>query len=205
MTDSNPPPTEDDYRYARYLNHRLKNNLQVITSLLRLQEKHLDGQTPAELLKTLQNRIRTIAMVYDRVEQSGTIASVDIATYLRRICDSLFSSHRAEKRGITLEFDVSPRKLDIESAVPLGQLLNELVTNSLRHAFDGGGKVTVEEVRETQGLQIRIADNGIGSPQVDLRSTPSLGLRLVGLLADQVRAKVEREECAAGTSYLVSL
>lgn len=199
-------PSLESYRYVRYLNHRLKNNLQVITSLLRLQEKSLEGVTAPDLMRTAQNRIRAIAMVYDRVEQSGEIALVDCASYLRRICDNAITSYKAANRGITLEFSMEPRRLDLETAVPLGQIVNELVSNSFRHAFEGAGKVKVEALPTELGFAVRVSDDGKGLPAgLDLKGAQSLGLRLVNLLSEQIRAIVQVESSSMGSSITLDV
>jgi two-component sensor histidine kinase len=186
------------------IHHRVKNNLQVISSLLNLQARYLPDPAAREIFSQSQNRVQSIALVHERLYESADLSHVNFGKYLAVLLDNVFDTYDAESRGITKIIDVGDANLTVDLAIPCGLIVNELVTNALKHAFPGGRKGTLRvSMRETaEGiLDLMIADDGVGIPAgTDPRNTVSLGLDLVFTFAEQLNAEVDvaRE---GGTSF----
>ncbi len=177
------------------IHHRVKNNMQVISSLVSLQAEELEDEAMRDVLKDVTHRVRSMALVHEKLYQSSDLARVDFAEYARSLLDYLWRAHGATAAGIRLVLETEPVPLSATAAAPCGLVLNELAGNALKHAFpDGaGGKVFVSFHR-TEGGQARliVRDNGKGLPEgFDWTQSRSLGLRLVGMLARQLHASVE--------------
>ncbi|MGO8745007.1 MAG: PAS domain S-box protein [Thermoguttaceae bacterium] len=180
------------------VHHRVKNNLQVISSLVRLQLSQVDNPLAQAALRDVQNRVGAMALLHETLYQSGRFARVDLPAYLRSLCARLFRSMVMDPASIQLRLDVAPVSLDVSQAVPCGLLINELVSNCLKHAFPDGraGEVRVElqSVDGGPALRLRVADNGVGLPaDFDLRQLRSLGLQLVSDLVGQLQGRMEIE------------
>jgi PAS domain S-box-containing protein len=179
------------------VHHRVKNNLQVISSLLRLQSGQVENPGTREVLQDMQNRIRSMALLHETLYRSGNLARVDLADYLQTVCTQLFrATARLGSGTIRLQFDLVPVSVDATQAVPCGLLVNELVSNCLKHAFPNGrsGEVRVILQPVGGGLEHRltVADDGVGLP-VDLDSAKlkSLGLQLVSDLCAQMGGRLD--------------
>jgi PAS domain S-box-containing protein len=174
----------------RELYHRVKNNLQVINSLLSLQSR---GLPPGEARMALQesaDRVRAMALVHEKLYQSKNLASIALDDYIADLCRQLGNAAGAPERGITLEASAQSVEVGLQTAVPLGLALNELLANSLRHGFPEGrrGNIRVKLARQgDEELTLCVADDGIGLPPgLDLASCKTLGLKLVHALASQL-------------------
>ncbi len=175
--------------------HRVKNNLQIITSLLKLQARALGPGPAFDALSESVGRVRAMAMVHEKLYQSGTLSSIQIREYIVDLCRDLALSTGAKERGVTITCDIAPIQMRLETAVPLGLLLNELVLNCLKHAFpnERSGVVRISLVVEN-GMHavVRIADNGVGvDTDFDMQSTKSLGLKLATTLTAQLDGEIE--------------
>ncbi|MDH7559361.1 MAG: PAS domain S-box protein [bacterium] len=189
------------------IHHRVKNNMQVISSMLRLQAGYLSDPQALEVFQECQNRVRSMALIHESLYQSGNLARVGFADYVRRLASQLFQTYRVKADGVELQVDVEDIYLGVDTAIPCGLIANELITNSLRHAFpDGrGGLVTVGLHRENGRYVLRVADDGIGFPKdIDFRNTDSLGLQLVNTLAGQLEGSVELVDNGKGTEFRVA-
>ncbi len=180
------------------IHHRVKNNLQVVASLLALQSSALQDPLAREAFEESRNRVKSMALVHETLYQSGTLSAIDFAAYLDRLGKDVFQSYGHQGGRITLEVDVDPVPLDVEMAVHMGLLVNELVSNALKHAF-AGRKEGVVQVRFTRGpvhggtgLILTVSDNGIGLPETPAEGgAPTLGIHLVEALAQQLSGSVE--------------
>jgi two-component sensor histidine kinase len=186
------------------IHHRVKNNLQVISSLLYLQSKKVeDGQT-LEIFQDSQHRVRSMALVHERLYQSQDLARVDFVEYARRLTGYLFRSYGVDSNFIQLEINGNGVSLCVDTAIPCGLILNELVSNCLKHAFPGVGKGEIHiEIRSDHDGQVTllIRDNGVGFPEdLDFRNTESLGLQLVSNLVAQLEGTIELDR-TAGTAF----
>ncbi|MGF6272400.1 PAS domain S-box-containing protein [Massilia sp. UYP11] len=192
---------EDKNTLLKELYHRVKNNLQLIISLFNLQARTLKGGRAKRALVEAANRVRAMALVHERLYQARTLGTICLAAYVRVLCDELASAYGAGRRGISLELEVAPVEVGLDLAVPLGLLLNELVSNSLKHAFPAGRRGTIRvtlapepgegAAAGEQRLQLTVHDDGIGlPPETDRTSPRTLGLRLVAALSEQLHAKL---------------
>jgi two-component sensor histidine kinase len=191
------------------IHHRVKNNMQVISSILSLQSAMLDDPSLRLALREMQGRIKSMALIHEKLYRSDDLARVDFADYLRVLCHDLMRSHppHGSRRPAKLDLDLDLLSLNIEQAAPCGLLVNELVSNSLKHAFkdfdrDETPLVRVrlthvdasENASESSGdeVVIEVSDNGRGmEPGVDWRTGDSLGLQLVETLAEQLEGEIE--------------
>ena len=179
------------------VHHRVKNNLQVISSLLNLQARYLvDPEARVIFLKS-RDRVQSIALVHERLYQSPDLSHIDFAEYVVVLVDSLCHAHDATGRGIAWEFALGGSRLAIDQAIPCGLLINELVTNCLKHAFHGrdAGRIRIALREAASGLlELEVGDDGIGLPaDLDPHATRSLGLDLVCTFASQIGARVDIE------------
>jgi two-component sensor histidine kinase len=147
-----------------------------------------------------------MALIHEKLYQSRSFGTIDLAEYLTRLIQYLFRSYAEHSAGVSLEMDVQGISLDIDTALPASLIINELVSNSLKYAFPGGkgGKICIRIRREEGGFALEIGDNGIGFPHdLDLERTETLGLRLVqGLAVNQLGGSIERGT-GKGTSFII--
>ena len=191
----------------REVHHRVKNNLQIIVSLIHLQEKTLPDPAINEALKDTQNRVRAIALVHERLHMSQDLGHIDIGAYLQYLTKNLFTVYQANPSKIHLNFVADPVVVDIDTAVPLGLILNELISNMLKYAFPGGreGECSISVHRDTTLIRMTVCDNGTGfPPDLDWTNPPSLGLRLVHILTEQLKGTITLER-AGGTCFTLTI
>jgi PAS domain S-box-containing protein len=191
----------------REIHHRVKNNMQVVSALLVLQSKKTKDRKILEMFRDSEHRIKTMALIHEKLYQSRSFGTIDLAEYLTRLIQYLFRSYGEHSAGITLQMDVQGISLDIDTALPCSLIINELVSNSLKYAFpDGkGGKICIRVRKEDEkGFVMEILDNGIGLPPgLDLERTETLGLRLVhGLAVSQLGGSIEKGT-GKGTSFII--
>ena len=185
------------------IHHRVKNNLQIISSLLDLQSSNLD-EAARRIFADCQNRINSMALIHEELYHSTDLAHVDFETYAGNLAESLIGTYGAASVGLELVVDALPLTLD--KAIPMGLIINELVSNSLKHAFPGGaaGRIVISlKADDEETFVLVVGDNGIGLPaDVEPQNPSSLGLRLVYTLAQQLRGRVDlsREN---GTSFTI--
>jgi len=178
------------------IHHRVKNNLQIISSMISLQSDFLTDKRLQWVLSDMCNRVRTIALVHERIYQTDDLARLNIAEYADSLMQSLWFAFGAAADKVRLNLSREPVLFPVGTAVLCGLILNELASNTIKHAFpDGrGGEVTVtlEHDPATGAVSLRVRDNGVGLPaDLDWRQFNSLGLRLVQMLAKQMRGTVE--------------
>jgi len=188
------------------VHHRVKNNLQVISSLVGLQADGSTDETVREVLRDVTYRVRSMALVHEKLYQSADLASIDFAEYARGLLGYLWRAHGSSVATIRLNLDLSTVSLPVDTAVPCGLILNELAGNALKHAFKGRseGEVIVSLKSGSDGrIRLSVRDNGIGLPaDLDWRQASTLGLRLVQMLAAQLGAEVN-VSCGEGTRFEV--
>jgi PAS domain S-box-containing protein len=176
------------------VHHRVKNNMQVISSLLRLESHRIDHPTTKAVLTDMQNRIHAMALLHEALYRSENVDRVDLASYLKAIGNRLCTSLHIGS-AIKFQLDVSPFDLSLDQAIPCGLIVNELVSNSLKHAFVGGqgGHVRIQlQVGADEQLRLGISDDGVGLPaDFDIRGSARLGLHLVADLTQQLKGTLE--------------
>ncbi len=190
------------------IHHRVKNNLQVVCSLLAMQAQRITDPDVAARFDESHRRIQSIAAVHEMLYRTDDFSAVDLGAYFRTIADNLAGFHRGLSNRAALEVEVDTIAVDMQTAVPCGLILNELVTNALEHAFAGrkAGRVRLSLKRRGGGrIELAVCDDGIGLPRgVDFQNTTSLGLYLVRILAeDQLGGRIEVDR-AAGTRFAVT-
>jgi PAS domain S-box-containing protein len=187
--------------------HRVKNNMQIITSLLRLQSRHVKEEKYREMFKESQNRILSMSLVHEKLYQSKDLTQIDFNEYISDLIKGLFQSYGANKGNIVLKIDVKTILLGIDHAIPCGLIINELVTNSLKYAFpdrkDGEIKVILRSTGENM-IELTVGDNGIGIPEdMDFKQTKTLGLHLVTMLAEnQLHGDIKLNR-SKGTEFII--
>lgn len=190
----------------REVHHRVKNNLQIISSLLRIQADHLEGKQPLELLEECQSRIRSIAMIHERLFQSDKVSKIDYAEYVEALGAGLFRTFGVNSDVINFNMDIDKVFLNINQAIPCGLILNELLSNALKHAFPDGRKGQVDislRAKANGNIVMSVSDNGVGFPDgLDFRNTDSVGLGLVTALSRQLGARINLEK-NGGTSFAI--
>lgn len=174
------------------IHHRVKNNLQIISSLLSLQQTSLKDPLAAAVLKESRQRILSMALIHERLYSSPKMDEIDFGDYTKGIVGELFNSYGGIASHVTSRLDVSPVLLKIDQAIPCGLILNEVITNALKYAYPTGraGEVTIE-LKETPAghVLLRISDRGVGLPEgLNWKNGQSLGLRIVNVLAEQLGA-----------------
>lgn len=177
------------------IHHRVKNNLQIISSLLRLQASGLKHPNDAEIFIESQNRIRSMALVHEKLYGSQNLSSINFCEYIEAITNYLLTSYAIPTEKVDINIPSSEFLLNVDQAVPLGLLLNELLTNAFKHAFpdEGKGCVDVQLTLDDEGMaRFCVADNGCGLPEgVGFDSPPTLGLQLIVTLAEQLNAQMQ--------------
>jgi PAS domain S-box-containing protein len=177
------------------LHHRVKNNLQVISSLLSLQSRTIEDGPTRELFDASRGRVKSMALIHEQLYRSHDLATVDFGEYVRSLAGNLFRSYAGSPDAVALTLDVEDVSLTVDTALPCGLIINELITNSLKHAFPRGRKGEIRvglRAEADQTYELSISDDGIGLPaDSDAAGAPSSGLQLVATLAEQVGANVE--------------
>ena len=191
----------------REIHHRVKNNLQIIISLLNLQSRQVKDKKVLSAIQESQNRVRAMALVHEKIYQSEHLSEIDICEYISYLAKYLFQFYGTDMKAIKLVLEGSCIKVGINTAVPLGLVINELVSNSLKHAFPKGrpGKVIICMHRDENGIVISIKDDGVGMPEhIETGKTDSLGLMLIQSLANQLGATISLDR-QCGTAYTIHI
>ena len=177
------------------IHHRVKNNMQVISSLLNLQSRRVKDPAVGEMLRESQRRIRSMALIHERLYQSSDLSRIEFSDYIRNLATHLFHSYQIDTSRIQLKIEADKIFLNINTAIPCGLIVNELISNALKHAFPNGrkGRLEIELHRvDKDGCILRVADDGVGFPEgLDLRRTETLGMQIVSTLVDQVEGRLE--------------
>ncbi|MEJ2664329.1 MAG: histidine kinase dimerization/phosphoacceptor domain -containing protein [Spirochaetia bacterium] len=184
---------EEKVLLLKEIHHRIKNNLQIVISLLHLQESYLSDEKTRGYFKDNQSRIRSMALIHEKLYRSGGFSEVNFADYVKRLAQDLIQVYRVNNNKVTLNLDIEKVTLKIDKAVPCGLLLNELVLNCLKHAFPGRKDNTIAiTLKKTTGKKIllKVEDNGIGLPEhINLTNPASLGFGLVVSLSKQLNGQ----------------
>ncbi|MCF8275466.1 MAG: PAS domain S-box protein [Flavobacteriales bacterium] len=172
------------------VHHRVKNNMQVISSILNLQSSYIDDETALSILRESQDRIKSMSFVHESLYQSKTLSEVNFSEYIQNIARNLFHSYGRPEGGLSLDFDLEELYLNLDTSIPCGLIINEVVSNSLKYAFKGRetGSIRIEFSKLSDGkLKLIISDDGIGLPSdFDIDNADSLGLQLVTTLITQI-------------------
>ena len=188
------------------IHHRVKNNLQIISSLLNLQSGYVEDQQALASFKESQSRIKSMALIHEKLYQSENSLQINFAEYVQQLVVNLFRVYGVDPATVALKVQVENILLGVDTAIPCGLILNELVSNCLKHAFPPGrsGEVNVSLIRvpdQNNKLALTVQDNGVGFPKhIDFSNSKSLGLQLVNTLAAQLKGDVKLY-CNAVTKF----
>jgi PAS domain S-box-containing protein len=185
------------------IHHRVKNNLQVVSSLLKLQSGYVKDESSLDLLIDSQNRVRSMALVHQKLYQSKDFSEIDFPEYLKQLSEHLLNVFKTKSGDISVIVNSADVNLGIDLAVPCGLILNELISNSLKYAFPEGkkGEIKIDFKFTDEIYEIIISDNGIGFPdEINYKETKSLGLQLVNTLVGQIDGNITMEN-KAGTTF----
>lgn len=184
---------EEKEMLLKEIHHRVKNNLMVISSLLNLQSQYIKDKQVLDIFKESQNRAKSMALIHERLYRSTDLKRIDFGEYINSLARDLFHTYISDPRSVDLQLKVENVMVDINTTVPLGLIVNELVTNSMKHAFPEGvkGEIIIEFYKKEEQYVLIISDTGIGFPEdLDFRNTDSLGLQLVNNLVSQIDGKI---------------
>ena len=189
------------------VHHRVKNNLQTVCSLLNMQSRNTEDEQMKNLIKSSQNRVMAMAMVHEMLYLRDDLSAIDYKPYVFKLTEYLIKSVKGPESNVKLAIDIPDIVLGIDTAIPLGLLINETITNSLKYGFndDTEGEIHIELKKKGENDYIlTIGDNGIGiSDSVDPKTTKSLGLKLIYNLARQLKGSIKRDWSRKGTNYIV--
>lgn len=179
----------------REIHHRVKNNLQIISTLLALQSDEIEDEKIIENYRESENRIQSIALIHEKMYQSENLSSINFSNYIKSLIGDLFNSYGVSAEDVKAEINVPDIVFSIETSIPLGLIINEIISNSLKHAFKDKryAKITIglESIGENE-YKLDISDNGIGFPEdVDYKNTSSLGMQLVNALTEQLEGNIK--------------
>jgi len=189
------------------IHHRVKNNMQIISSLLRLQIMHIHDKRDIELFQDSMNRVRSMALVHEKLYQSQDLGRIDLGNYIQSLTSELFRTYQVNPEKLRFSLESKDILLGIDTAIPCALIINELVSNALKHAFpdDGEGEIRValrKDTTDTYGIDV--SDNGVGIPEtLDFQHTESMGLQLINILTEQIGGTVELNR-NGGTRFIIT-
>lgn len=190
----------------REIHHRVKNNLQIISSLLNLQSHYTKDEETLDVLMESKNRIRTMAIVHEELYRSPNLTNINFKEYLERLLSNLLYSYGVNGESIETRFDLEECDISIDTAIPCGLIINELITNSLKYAFPHGegGKIEVSLKSHDGTYILKISDNGVGlDSNIEPENAETLGLQLVNSLVRQIDGTMELKR-NSGTEFKIS-
>lgn len=197
---------EDKELLLKEVHHRVKNNLQLVSSLLSLQARNLEGTAAKEAVKQSQQRIKSLAIIHQELYTREEVTGIDMHVFLQKLATGLESSFSGAEREISVEVDCPAHVLDVDVAIPLGLVYNELITNAFKHAFAGrdSGKIQVGFAMEQDGWHGYVADNGVGLASKEaLDADASFGSRMVEVLCQRLGGEL-RAHMENGLTYRMS-
>ena len=189
------------------VHHRVKNNLQTVSSLLSLQSRNVQEDKMKNLLKSTQNRVISMAMVHEMLYMRKDISQIEYRSYVQELSEYLIRSIKGLDSKVNLKIDIPEIKLGIDTAIPLGLLINEAVTNALKYGFadDQEGEIYIALKKEIdKHYVLNIGDNGVGFPDtINYKNSKSLGLKLIHNLARQLKGSIQKDTSKKGTNYII--
>ncbi|PKL35783.1 MAG: hypothetical protein CVV44_19850 [Spirochaetae bacterium HGW-Spirochaetae-1] len=191
----------------REIHHRVKNNMQIISSLLDLQYHRIINITDRQLFLDSQNRVRAMALVHEKLYQSDSMTNIDFENYIQGLIREYNDTLSSMTKNVVIDIRVKDVYMDINDAIPCALIVNELLTNSLKHAFPGGrrGTISVDFYVDEEGLySLTVADDGVGIPrEFDIKNNDSLGMQLIHALTHQLKGSISCDS-GSGTKFMLS-
>jgi PAS domain S-box-containing protein len=192
--------------FLKEIHHRVKNNLQVIVSMLNIQSRRTTEDGARRALADCQNRVKSMAFVHENLCRSDDLANVNFGDYVKSLASFLLGSHGQEAQGISLKISMDDVFLQIDQAIPCGLVINELVTNCIKHAFPAGvgGEIQIEGHIDEDTAVLTVRDNGIGLPaDISSGSNESLGFKLIDTLVKQLKGTMD-VDTSCGTKFTIT-
>lgn len=196
---------EEKELLLREIHHRVKNNLQIVSSLLSLQSRNVNDEKYIEIFKESQNRVKSVAHIHEYLYQSRKMTKINLSDYIRRIITDLRYSYGLDPEKVEIKVEIEEIDLNIETATPLGLIITELVSNIIKHAFHDqkSGEITVKFSSINDEFLLEVSDNGLGIPEdLNLEKSDTLGLKLVNTLVEQIDGILELDK-TKGTSFKI--
>lgn len=187
------------------VHHRVKNNMQVISSILNLQSAYVTDKATLSALKDSQNRIRSMAAIHERLYRTSNFSDIKFSSYVKDLAESILSTYELSNISVELVFSLDEVFLTLDTAIPCGLIINELLSNSLKYAFKDRkyGLINIALHQHNGLVKMTISDNGIGiSDKIDIRKSETLGLQLVNTLVDQIEGTISMK-VDGGTIYTI--
>jgi two-component sensor histidine kinase len=199
---------EEKETLLKEVHHRVKNNLQTVSSLLSLQSRSVEDNKISSIIKSSQNRVVSMAMVHEMLyKRDDYLSKIELKPYVEELCEYLIRSIKGNNNTIDLKLDIADIKLSIDTVIPLGLIINETVTNALKYGFpeENSGEILIKlSSKEGKNYELYLGDNGIGFPEdVNPKNSKSLGLKLIHNLSRQLRGTIERDLDTKGTYYRI--
>jgi PAS domain S-box-containing protein len=189
----------------RELHHRVKNNMQIISSLLSLQSQHIKDKRDLKIFESSQTRVKTMAIIYEELYSTQDFTHINLAEYIQNLTKELLTTYITNPRRIKLTVDVKEFKMELETAIPLGLLINEIVSNSLSYAFpdDRNGEIIVKLQKTDDKFVLNVRDNGVGIQEdIDFKKADTLGFQLINNLVNQLDGEIKLNT-SKGTAFTV--
>lgn len=190
----------------REIHHRVKNNLQLISSLLDLQSEQIKNKDEIEMFKESQNRIKLMAKLHDQLYQSKDLSNINFNEYIQSLTNNIFYSYNINPNAVSIKVIIPDILLDVDMTLACGLITNELVLNSLKHAFSSKekGEIIIDFHQDNDTYRLIVSDNGVGLPkELDFRNTKTLGLQLVNMLVQQLKGTIELDR-TLGTKFIIT-
>jgi PAS domain S-box-containing protein len=187
------------------IHHRVKNNLQAVSSLLYLQADKTEHVETRKILQESRNRVLSMALVHEQLYASENLANIDMARYLKELATNLYHSYHVDIERIRLNVDIEPLMLSIEQAVPCGLLIQELVSNAIKHAFpnEESGTIFIRLHKQEKQLRLVVRNTGVPfPPEIDIERAETMGLDLINTFVQQLQGTLELEK-DNGTRFIV--
>ena len=203
--ESSTVSLKEKEQLLKEIHHRVKNNLQIVSSLLKLQSENILDENYLELIKDSRNRINSMALVHEMLYSSRDLSKIPIKEYIQRLCENINQSYSKPGSEIAFKFNVQKDfHFQIDHMISLGLIINEIVSNSFKYAFPGNkGTITIEFEDHKSYYRLNIFDNGIGLPEnFDLEKDGQLGMQLIVMLSQQMDGKLEIQK-KNGTLYQI--
>ncbi|MBI1267169.1 MAG: tetratricopeptide repeat protein [Cryomorphaceae bacterium] len=179
---------QDKELLLREIHHRVKNNLQVVSSLLNLQSRSIEDADAQDAMLESRNRVQAMALIHESLYSHDDLRDIQASTYIERLCSNIFNSYKIDPDKIALSTKIDPLKLDIDETVPLGLIINELITNAVKYAFmENGGAIHIALSAQNNLVVLSVADNGVGYAE---GAKPGFGTRLINSFAKKLKAEV---------------
>jgi len=188
------------------VHHRVKNNMQVISSILNLQSSYIKDNAAIEMLRESQDRIKSMSFIHESLYRSKDLSSVNFTEYLKNLVNNLFHTYGVNIEGLKLTYDLDEISLNLDTAIPCGLIINELISNALKYAFKNRDKgeltVSLKKIKNSK-IKLVITDDGVGFPEhIDYQNTESLGLQLVVTLVGQIKGEIQLDT-KKGTKFTI--